>query len=118
MLNAEEFNDAAETFEAILGEDPESALAFVGLFNARMGAKKINDAKTMLEEIPDALKNKAEILALQAQIDLSNQAEGVGEINDLRSTLSNDENNHQARFDLALGSFYKRRKPVKQYRNY
>ena len=107
MLNAEEFNDAAETFEAILGEDPESALAFVGLFNAKMGAKKINDAKTMLEEIPDALKNKAEILALQAQIDLSNQAEGVGEINDLRSTLTNDGNNHQARFDLALALFTK-----------
>ena len=107
MLNAKEFNDAVETFEAILGEDPESALAFVGLFNARMGAKKINDAKTMLEEIPDALKNKAEILALQAQIDLSNQAEGVGEINDLRSTLTNDGNNHQARFDLALALFSK-----------
>ena len=107
MLNAKEFNDAAETFEAILGEDPESALAFVGLFNARMGAKKINDAKTMLEEIPDALKNKAEILALQAQIDLSNQAEGVGEINDLRSTLTNYGNNHQARFDLALALFTK-----------
>jgi len=107
MLNAEEFNDAAETFEAILEEDPESALAFVGLFNAKMGAKKINDAKTMLEEIPDALKNKSEILALQAQIDLSNQAEGVGEINDLRSTLTNDKNNHQARFDLALALFTK-----------
>ena len=107
MLNAKEFNDAAETFEAILGEDPESALAFVGLFNARFGAKKINDAKTMLEEMPDALKNKPEILALQAQIDLSNQAEGVGEINDLRSTLINDENNQQARFDLALALFTK-----------
>ena len=107
MLNAKEFNDAAETFEAILGEDPESALAFFGLFNAKMGAKKINDAKTMLEEIPDALKNKSEILALQAQIDLSNQAEGVGEINDLRSTLINDENNHQTRFDLALALFTK-----------
>jgi putative thioredoxin len=107
MLNAEEFDDAAETFEAILGEDPESALAFVGLFNARFGAKKINDAKTMLEEMPDALKNKPEILALQAQIDLSNQAEGVGEINDLRSTLINDENNQQARFDLALALFTK-----------
>jgi putative thioredoxin len=105
MLNAKEFNDAAETFEAILGEDSENALAFVGLFNAKMGAKKINDAKKMLEEIPDALKNKPEILALQAQIDLSNQAEGVGEVNDLRSTLTNDENNHQARFDLALALF-------------
>ena len=107
MLNAKEFNDAAETFEAILGEDPESALAFVGLFNTKMAAKKVNDAKKMLDEVPEALKNKSEILALQAQIDLSNQAEGVGEINDLRSTLTNDENNHQARFDLALALFTK-----------
>ena len=107
MLNAKEFNDAAETFEAILGEDPESALAFIGLFNAKMGAKKINDAKKMLDEIPEVLKIKSEILALQAQIDLSNQAEGVGEINDLRSTLTNDENNQQARFDLALALFTK-----------
>jgi putative thioredoxin len=107
MLNAGEFNDAAETFEAILGEDPESALAFVGLFNAKMGAKKVNDAKKMLDEVPEALKNKSEILALQAQIDLSDQAEGVGEINDLRSALTNNENNHQARFDLALALFTK-----------
>ena len=107
MLEAEEFDDAAETFEAILGEDPNSSLAFVGLFKSKMGAKKINDAKKMLEEIPDTLKNKSEILALQAQIELTNQAEGIGELNDLRKLLSTDVNNHQVRFDLALALFTK-----------
>ncbi|MDB4148881.1 tetratricopeptide repeat protein [Amylibacter sp.] len=107
MLEAEEFDDAAETFEAILGEDPNSSLAFVGLFKSKMGAKKLNDAKKMLEEIPDTLKNKPEILALQAQIDLTNQAEGIGELNDLRKLLSTDVNNHQVRFDLALALFTK-----------
>jgi putative thioredoxin len=107
MLNAKEFNDAAETFEAILGEDPHSSLAFVGLFKSKMGAKKINDAKKMLEEIPDTLKNKPEILALQAQIELTNQAEGIGELNDLRKLLSTDVDNHQVRFDLALALFTK-----------
>jgi putative thioredoxin len=107
MLEAEEFDDAAETFEAILGEDPNSSLAFVGLFKSKMGAKKINDAKKMLEEIPDTLRNKPEILALQAQIELTNQAEGIGEINDLRKLLSTDVNNHQVRFDLALALFTK-----------
>ncbi|MDB2651190.1 tetratricopeptide repeat protein [Amylibacter sp.] len=107
MLEAEEFDDAAETFEAILGEDPNSSLAFVGLFKSKMGAKKINDAKKMLEEIPDTLKNKPEILALQAQIELTNQAEGIGELNDLRKLLSTDFNNHQVRFDLALALFTK-----------
>ena len=107
MLEAEEFDDAAETFEAILGEDPNSSLAFVGLFKSKMGAKKLDDAKKMLEEIPDALKNKPEILALQAQIELTNQAEGIGELNDLRKLLSTDVNNHQVRFDLALALFTK-----------
>jgi len=107
MLESEEFDDAAETFEAILGEDPNSSLAFVGLFKSKMGAKKINDAKKMLEEMPDTLKNKPEILALQAQIELTNQAEGIGELNDLRKLLSTDVNNHQVRFDLALALFTK-----------
>jgi putative thioredoxin len=107
MLESEEFDDAAETFEAILGEDPNSSLAFVGLFKSKMGAKKLDDAKKMLEEIPDALKNKSEILALQAQIELTNQAEGIAEISDLRKLLSTDINNHQVRFDLALALFTK-----------
>ena len=107
MLEAEEFDDAAETFEAILGEDPNSSLAFVGLFKSKMGAKKLDDAKKMLEDIPDTLKNKPEILALQAQIELTNQAEGIGELNDLRKLLSTDVNNHQVRFDLALALFTK-----------
>ena len=107
MLEAEEFDDAAETFEAILGEDPNSSLAFIGLFKSKMGAKKISDAKKMLEEIPDILKNKPEILALQPQIELTNQAEGLGELNDLRKLLSTDVNNHQVRFDLALALFTK-----------
>jgi putative thioredoxin len=107
MLKAEEFDDAAETFEAILGEDPNSSLAFVGLFKSKMGAKKLDDAKKMLEEIPDTLKNKSEILALQAQIELTNQAEGIAELSDLRKLLSTDINNHQVRFDLALALFTK-----------
>tara|TARA_B110000261_G_scaffold159918_1_gene198654 strand:- start:1458 stop:2363 length:906 start_codon:yes stop_codon:yes gene_type:complete len=105
MLEAGEYDDAAETFEAILGEDPERSPAFVGLFKAKMGAKKIDEAQKMLEEIPTALVNKPEILALQAQIDLTNQTQGLGEINDLREALMNDLDNHQIRFDLALALF-------------
>ena len=105
MLEAGEYDDAAETFEAILGEDPERSPAFVGLFKAKMGAKKIDEAQKMLEDIPTALVNKPEILALQAQIDLTNQTQGLGEINDLREALKNDLDNHQIRFDLALALF-------------
>ena len=105
MLAAKEYIDAAETFAAILDEDPKSAIAFVGLFNAQTGAGKVTEANEMLENIPANLVNSPEVIALRAQLELSQQAAELGETSDLRSLLENDEDNHQARYDLALALF-------------
>ena len=105
MLAAKEYIDAAETFAAILDEDPKSAIAFVGLFNAQTGAGKVTEANEMLENIPANLVNSPEVIALRAQLELSQQAAGLGETSDLRSLLENNEDNHQARYDLALALF-------------
>ena len=105
MLAAEEYIDAAETFAAILDEDPKSAIAFIGLFNAQTGAGKVTEANEMLENIPANLVNSPEVIALRAQLELSQQAAGLGETSDLRSLLENNEDNHQARYDLALALF-------------
>jgi|TARA_B110000211_G_scaffold67171_1_gene77663 putative thioredoxin len=105
MLAAKEYIDAAETFAAILDEDPKSAIAFVGLFNAQTGAGKVTEANEMLENIPANLVNSPEVIALRAQLELSQQAVGLGETSDLRSLLENNEDNHQARYDLALALF-------------
>ena len=105
MLAAKEYIDAAETFAAILDEDPKSAIAFIGLFNAQTGAGKVTEANEMLENIPANLVNSPEIIALLAQLELSQQAAELGETSDLRSLLENNEDNHQARYDLALALF-------------
>jgi len=105
MLAAKEYIDAAETFAAILDEDPESAVAYVGLFNAQTGAGNVIEANKMLENIPPNLVNSPEIIALRAQLELSQQAAELGETSDLRSLLESNEDNHQARYDLALALF-------------
>jgi len=105
MLAAKEYIDAAETFAAILDEDPESAVAFVGLFNAQTGAGNVIEANKMLENIPPNLVNSPEIIALRAQLELSQQAAELGETSDLRFLLESNEDNHQARYDLALALF-------------
>jgi len=105
MLAAKEYIDAAETFAAILDEDPESAVAYVGLFNAQTGAGKVIEANDLLENIPPNLVNSSEIIALRAQLELSQQAAELGETSDLRSLLESNEDNHQARYDLALALF-------------
>ena len=105
MLAAKEYIDATETFAAILDEDPESAVAYVGLFNAQTGAGKVIEANDLLENVPPNLVNSSEIIALRAQLELSQQAAELGETSDLRSLLESNEDNHQARYDLALALF-------------
>ena len=105
MLAAKEYIDAAETFAAILDEDPESAVAYVGLFNAQTGAGKVIEANDLLENVPPNLVNSSEIIALRAQLELSQQAAELGETSDLYSLLESNEDNHQARYDLALALF-------------
>ena len=105
MLAAKEYIDATETFAAILDEDPESAVAFVGLFNAQTGAGKVIEANELLENVPPNLVNSSEIIALRAQLELSQQAAELGETSDLYSLLESNEDNHQARYDLALALF-------------
>ena len=105
MLAAKEYIDAAETFAAILDEDPESAVAYVGLFNAQTGAGKVIEANDLLKNVPPNLVNSSEIIALRAQLELSQQAAELGETSDLRSLLESNEDNHQARYDLALALF-------------
>lgn len=102
MLAAAEYTDAAETFAAILGEDPNNGAAFVGLVNAQMSAGEVDAAKEMLENAPAELADTPEVAGLRARLELAEQAADLGDTAEFYDALKIDENNHQARFDLAL----------------
>jgi putative thioredoxin len=93
--------DAAQTFAAILAEDPESAAAYGGLVRAHLAAGQLDHAEALLNNVPPALKDKAEVEAARAQLDLARQAENAGPVAELRAQVEADPANHQARFDLA-----------------
>jgi len=105
MLEAGEHLDAAEVYGAVLGEDPQNGAAFVGLFKAQMAAGEVDAAKDMLDNAPIDLADRPEVAALRAQLELAEQAADLGETAELRAALDADENNHQARYDLALALF-------------
>ncbi len=93
--------DAAQTFAAILGEEPENAAAFGGLVRANLAAGEIDQAEGLLNSVPDAIAKAPEIEAARAQIELARQAENAGPVAELRAAVEVDPENHQARFDLA-----------------
>ncbi|MEM8978327.1 MAG: co-chaperone YbbN [Pseudomonadota bacterium] len=93
--------DAAQTFAAILGEDPNNPRAYAGLAQAHIALEDLDQAEAVLNGVPAEISQDPVIEAVFAQIALAKQAADAGPIGDLKAALEADENNHEARFDLA-----------------
>ncbi len=94
--------DAAETFAAILGEEPENAAAYAGLARAHIAAGDLDQAEAFLNGAPAAMARTKEIEAARAQLELARQSANAGPEADLRAAVEADPANNQARFDLAV----------------
>ncbi|MBT0957834.1 thioredoxin [Alphaproteobacteria bacterium KMM 3653] len=101
MLEEGEALDAAQTFAAILGEDPSSAPAYGGMIRAHIALGELDRAAELIAEAPDALKSSAEVEAASAQLALLNQAAEAGPLDELRAAVAANPADMQARFDLA-----------------
>ena len=93
--------DAAETFAAILGEEPENARAYGGLVRSHLALGNRDQAEQLLASVPAAIATSAEVEAAKAQLALLKQAESAGPVAELLDTVLAHPDNHQARFDLA-----------------
>jgi len=94
--------DAAETFAAILGEEPENAGAYAGLIRCHLALDQLDQAEAMLDAAPPAVAKAKEIEAARAQLELARQAANAGPEQELRAAVQADPQDRQARFDLAL----------------
>ena len=93
--------DAAETYAAILGEEPENARAYGGLAAAHLALGNIDQAEALLRAAPAAIAAAPEIEAAKAKLALARQAADAGPVAELLEQVLAHPDNHQARFDLA-----------------
>lgn len=101
MLTAGDAADAAQTFAAIVEEDENHAGAYGGLVRAHIALDDLDQAEAILNGAPVEISTSPELEAAAAQLELARQAAGAGPVDDLQKAVAADENNHQARFDLA-----------------
>lgn len=93
--------DAAQTFAAILQEEPENARAYAGLVRSTILAGDLDQAEAILNGAPAAIVGKPEMEGARAQLALARQAAKAGPADELRARVERDPADHQARFDLA-----------------
>lgn len=102
MLEDGEAADAAETFAAILQEDPNHAAAYAGLVRSHLALDDVDQAEAILNGAPAEISTDPLLEAAHAQIALAKEAANAGPLAELTAAVEADEDNHQARFDLAV----------------
>ncbi|MGJ8622869.1 MAG: tetratricopeptide repeat protein [Yoonia sp.] len=101
MLTEGAAADAAETFAAILQEEPANATAYAGLVRSYLALDDVDQAEAVLNGAPAEISTDAQLEAVHAQITLAREAANAGPVAELQAAVDADPDDHQARFDLA-----------------
>jgi putative thioredoxin len=92
---------SAQIYTEALGIDATNIVALAGLAKCHVATGAIEQAKQTLAMVPESKRNDAAVKAVQASIDLSEQASAVGPVTELEQKVAANPLDHQARFDLA-----------------
>ncbi len=92
---------AAQIYAEVLAVDATNIAALAGLAKCYVTTGAIEQAKKTLAMVPESKRNDAAVKAVQASIDLAEQAKSLGPIAGLEQKVAANPLDHQARFDLA-----------------
>jgi putative thioredoxin len=107
---------AAQIYAEALAHDSTNVAALAGLAKCYVATGAIEKAKQTLGMVPEAKRNDAAVKAVQASIDLAEQASSLGPVHELEQKVAANPLDHQARLDLAtaLNAQGKRREATDQ----
>jgi putative thioredoxin len=92
---------AAQIYAEALAVDATNIAAMAGLAKCYVTSGAIEQAKQTLAMVPESKRNDASVKAVQAAIDLAEQASSLGPLAELEAQVGANPLDHQARFDLA-----------------
>jgi putative thioredoxin len=88
----------------ILQQDENNAAAYTGLIRTFIAANVLDQAESMIENVPDSMAKSAELEAARTALDLAKKASGV-DISALNKAVEANPKDQQVRIDLAEGQF-------------
>ena len=106
FLAAGETATAHSIYADILEMEPTSAVAYAGVLRSLVALGQTEDARKMLDQAPAAIAKDKALDAARTAIELAEQAKkSSGSLTVFEKRLEENPNDHQARFDLALGHY-------------
>ncbi len=93
--------NAASVYAEVLSVDATNIAALAGLAKCYATTGAIDQAKQTLAMVPESKRGDAAVKAVQAMIDLTEQASSLGPVTELEQKVAANPLDHQARFDLA-----------------
>ncbi len=93
---------AGSIYAEVLAADAGNLTAIAGLARCYLESGAIEQAKQTLAMVPEAKRQDSAVTAVQAAIELAEQASSLGPLAELEQKVTADPQDHQARFDLAL----------------
>jgi putative thioredoxin len=92
---------AASIYAEVLAADATNIAGLAGLAKCYMATGAIEQAKQTIAMVPESKRNDAGVKAVQASIDLAEQAKALGPVTELEQRVAANPLDHQARFDFA-----------------
>jgi putative thioredoxin len=96
-------NTALQLFAALVEAEPENPEAFAGLARSLMALGEEEQAQQVLDQVPDKLKEHAEIASVRSALQLAIEGRAAREkLGEFERRLAADPDDHAARIDLAV----------------
>ena len=101
LLAAGDVQTAAQIYSSIMQVDPENAPAIAGVAECLILSEQQDRAAEFLAELPEAAANDPAVQLVQKKIAQYQEARKLGDPSALRQALAANEDDHEARINLA-----------------
>jgi len=100
-FNAGDISTGAQIFAQLAQSDPQNMAAIAGLARCYVAMGETDQARGILESVPEEKRSDPALTAVHAAIDLASASSDTGEVAELNTRLQANPDDHDARYELA-----------------
>lgn len=100
-LEQGDFEQAAQAYSMVMQHDQGNKRAVAGIVDCMLKTGRVDQAAALLEKLPEDDKASVEISGAIKRVEMAQEVAKLGDPNELQARIDSDENDHEARADLA-----------------